>query len=256
LIRSFTSNKTRITSIIPTLNEEENIENAIQSVLFTDEIIVIDSFSSDKTIEIATKYPVQIIQRKFDDFSSQKNYAIAFAKNDWILFLDADERITSKLQFEIKENIDKNTDINGYFFKRDNYFKNKIVNFSGWGKDKVLRLFNKNYGKCNDKLVHEEIECSGKTKILKNSLTHFTYLNYYEFQNKIYFYAKLKAKELHLKGSKPYFYHFYLKPPYRYFYHFIYKLGFLDGKTGHIIAFANAKGIYKRYQELKKLNSL
>lgn len=254
--RNFTNNKTKITAIIPTLNEGENIEKAIQSVLFTDEIIVIDSFSSDKTIEIAAKYPVKIIQRKFDDFSTQKNYAISYAKNDWILFLDADERITSKLQDEIIENMAKNIEINGYYFKRDNFYKNKKVNFSGWGKDKVLRLFNKNYGKCNDKLVHEEVECSGRTKILKNSLTHYTYLNYQEFQNKIFFYAKLKAKELHLKGSNPYFYHFYLKPAYRYFYHFIYKLGFLDGKIGHIIAIANAKGIYKRYQELKKLNSL
>ena len=105
----------KLSAIIPTFNEEKNIEAAIQSVLFVDEIIIIDSYSTDNTIDIAKKYNVRIIQRTFDNFSNQKNYAIEHAKYEWIILLDADERIGEKLKVEIQNTIKKGPEASAYW---------------------------------------------------------------------------------------------------------------------------------------------
>ena len=243
----------KISAIIPTFNEERNIEGAILSLKFADEIIVIDSFSTDKTIEIAKKHHVKIIQRKFDNFSSQKNYAIKTAKYDWIFMLDADERLTEKSKREIFKKIKKIKIPDAFWMYRQNFFLNKKINYSGWQKDKVIKFFNRNKAKYNGKLVHEEIECTGTIGFLSNKLLHYTYVDYNAYKNKLALYSKLKAKELFAQKLKPNFYHFYIKPAYRYFYHYIIKFGFLDGKNGKIIAAINAFGVKNRYVELEKL---
>jgi glycosyltransferase involved in cell wall biosynthesis len=132
---------TKITAIIPTLNEEIHIADAIKSVKFADEIIVIDSFSTDKTIEIAEKLQVKIIKRKFDDFSSQKNFAIDQASYDWIYILDADERVTPEVEKEILEAVKSPKDFVGFFVRRTFYFCGKRLNHGGCQRDKVVRYF-------------------------------------------------------------------------------------------------------------------
>ena len=121
---------TKISAIIPTLNEEIHISEAIKSVSFADEIIVIDSFSEDKTIEIAEKLNVKIIKRKFDDFSSQKNYAISQATHDWIYILDADERVTKEVKEEIVSAVKDPKGFVGFYLRRTFYFSGKKVNYS------------------------------------------------------------------------------------------------------------------------------
>ncbi len=243
-----------ISAIILTLNEEENISAAIENLDFVNEIIVVDSFSSDKTPELAKSKNVRFYPHKFIDFSSQKAFAISKTKNKWILFLDADERLSDELIEEIKSNIlYPDQDIKGYWIKRQNFFKKKRIRFSGWQNDKVLRLFHKDFCKPNGKWVHEGIQCEGKTKILKSPLYHYTFKDKTEYKLKILFYAKLKAFEYYKNGMKPGYYHLYLKPLYRFFFHYFYRLGFLDGKAGFIISSINAKGMYWRYKFLKKL---
>ena len=243
----------KITAIIPTYNEEHNIEEVIKNVQFADEIIIIDSYSSDNTIKLAEKHNVKILQRKFDDFSSQKNYAIKKAKYNWIFMLDADERLTKKAINEIYKTINKKNKVSAYWMHRHNYFLNKKINFSGWQHDKVIKLFNRTKARYNGKLVHEEISFEGNAAFLKNKLLHYTYKNNDDYKNKITLYSELKAQELFNQNVKPNIYHFYFKPAYRFIYHYILKLGFLDGKRGWIIASLNAYGIKNRYDELKKL---
>lgn len=243
----------KVTAIIPTFNEEVNIENAIKNVLFADEILIIDSYSTDKTIEIAKKYNVKILQRKFDDFSTQKNYAIDRAKNDWILVLDADERLSKLAINEIIRLLDTNIQVDAFWMHRQNYLLNKKVNYSGWQNDKIIKLFNRQKARYDGKLVHEEINCTGKSTFLKNDLLHYTYKNNKDYKKKIALYSKLKAVESFEKGVKPNFYHFYIKPAYRFIYHYFIKLGFLDGGRGWIIASVNAFGIKNRYIELEKM---
>ncbi|KGL63088.1 glycosyltransferase family 2 protein [Polaribacter sp. Hel1_85] len=244
---------TKITAIIPTLNEEIHIADAIKSVSFADEIIVIDSFSTDKTLEIAEKLNVKIIKRKFDDFSSQKNFAINQAENDWIYLLDADERVTPKVEKEIIEALKDPKDFVGFYVRRTFYFCGKRVDYSGFQRDKVIRLFLKEYCKYSG-LVHEKIVTKGKLGFFKNKIDHFSYRNYDHYISKMNHYAAIKASELHEKGKKVNIYHVMVKPTARFFIHYIIRLGFLDGFTGFLVAKTQAYGVLTRYIKLWLLN--
>ncbi len=249
----FSKKRAKVTAIIPTYNEAENIAKAINQVEWADEILVIDSFSQDQTTTIAQNMGARVIQRSFDDFSSQKNYAITEATHDWIFVLDADEQISKDLRLEIEDKLYNISEEKGFWIPRQNYFLNKKVNFSGWQNDKVLRLFDKNYSRYNGKLVHEEVTCQGKIGYLNMPILHFTYKNHQEYLNKILRYSELKAQELYHRNIKPNFFQGYIKPVYRFIYHYVITFGFLDGKTGWIIAKINAKGMRQRYLKLKKL---
>ena len=192
---------TKITAIIPTLNEEIHISNAIKSVSFADEIIVIDSYSSDKTIAIAEKFNVKIIKRTFDDFSSQKNFAISQAKHSWIYILDADERVTPEVELEVLEAVKNPKDFVGFYVKRRFYFFCKPVNFGGFQRDKVVRLFLKEHCTYNG-FVHERIFTNGKLGFFKHKIDHFSYRNYDHYISKMNHYANIRAHELHQKGKK------------------------------------------------------
>ncbi len=246
---------TKITAIIPTLNEEIHIEEAIKSVCFADEIIVIDSFSTDKTIELAKKHDVKIIQRVFDDFSTQKNYAIDQAKYDWIYILDADERVTPKLQKEILDAVKKPKDNVGFFIRRAFYFMEKKVNYGGVQRDKVIRLFLKKHCKYNGNLVHEKIKANGKVGFLKNKIDHYSYRSFDHYISKLNHYAALRSKQLNEQGKKVNLFHLLIKPPARFVIHYIIRLGFLDGFEGFVIAKTQAYGVFTRYIKLKLLNN-
>jgi len=133
----------KLTAIIPTKNEAHNIVEAIQSVDFADEIIIVDSFSTDETLNLAKPRVTKVIQREYENSASQKNWAIPQAKYDWILILDADERVTQSLREEIQQILSNNPKESGFWIYRNNHFMGKKVRFSGWQGDKVIRLFKK-----------------------------------------------------------------------------------------------------------------
>ena len=245
---------TKISAIIPTLNEEIHIADAIKSVSFADEIIIIDSFSADKTIEIAEKLNVKIIKRKFDDFSSQKNFAIKQAIHNWIYILDADERVTKEVKGEIVSAVKDPKGFVGFYLRRTFYFSGKKVNYSGFQRDKVIRLFLKEHCKYSG-LVHEKIISNGKIGFFKNKIDHFSYRNYDHYISKLNHYAAIRAEELHYKGKKVNIYHVIIKPGARFFIHYIVRLGFLDGFTGFLVAKTQAYGVLTRYIKLWLLNS-
>jgi len=245
--------KVPITAIIPTLNEAENIAQAIDQVAWADEILVIDSYSQDKTVEIAKKLGAKVIQRNFDNYSSQKNFAIEQAQHDWIFVLDADERLSENLKLEIIDKLHNTGHEKAFWIPRENYFSGDRVKFSGWQNDKVIRLFNRKYAFYNGKLVHEEIDCKADTGQLKSVLKHYTYKNYDDYIKKIKKYSHLKAQELYKKNIKPKFFYRLFKPAYRFVYHYIIHFGFLDGKAGWTIAKINAWGMKERYKKLKEL---
>ena len=245
---------TKISAIIPTLNEEIHIAEAISSVSFADEIIIIDSFSSDKTIKIAEKMNVKIIKRKFDDFSSQKNFAIEQAKYDWIFILDADERVTKEVKEEIVSAVKNPNGFVGFYVRRTFYFSGKKVNYSGFQRDKVIRLFLKEHCKYSG-LVHEKIISNGKIGFFRNKIDHFSYRNYDHYISKLNHYAAIRAEELHDNGKKVNIYHVMIKPGARFFIHYFIRLGFLDGFTGFLVAKTQAYGVLTRYIKLWLLNS-
>ena len=247
--------KNKISGLIITYNEEKNIEEVILNLDFVDELIVIDSFSTDNTVAIIKKYPkVKLIQNKFENYTSQRNLALEYANQQWILFIDADERVSEELKKEIIETVNNKTDNSAFSFYRKFMFQGKDLRFSGWQTDKNIRLFLKGKAKyISDKLVHEKLMIDGPIGRLKNKLIHYSYTDYESYKQKMIYYGKLKARELYLKGKKPNLLLLYLKPLYKFSHSYLIRLGIFDGKKGVTICYLNALSIYVRYVELKRI---
>jgi len=247
----------KLSALVITYNEEKNIDELINNLSFANEIVIVDSFSTDDTVlKIKQHKNVTLIQHKFTNFSEQRNYALQYANYDWVLFIDADERVNPKLKREIHEAINNTqNDIVAYEMYRKFYYQKKLVRFSGWQTDKVFRLYNKNnVSYKSDLFVHELLDIQGKISVLNEKLQHFSFDNYSDYKKKMTHYASLRAKELHIQKLRPNAFHFYIKPLYRFLNHYLMRLGVLDGKKGFIIAYLSSYYVYRRYVELNKLN--
>ncbi|WP_438426617.1 glycosyltransferase family 2 protein [Aquimarina macrocephali] len=242
----------KVTAIIPCYNEEHNIKDVLESVSFADEIMVVDSYSTDKTVEIAREYTDFIIQRKFDYPSFQKNWAIPQATHQWILLVDADERVTPELKNEVLEvlkNPGKDNFV-AYWIKRMNHFMGERIHYSGWRNDKVIRLFHRDKCKYDDRHVHEEIVTPGKIGILKNKFYHNTYTTFDAYINKLNRYASWQAEDYDKKTKRLTPYHFVIKPLWAFFKHYIIQSGFRDGVPGLVIGYVQGYAVFMRYVKL------
>ena len=249
--------KLPLSALVITYNEEKYIKDVINDLDFAEEIIVVDSYSTDATPKIVQESAkAKLVQNKFVDYTSQRNFAIDLAENPWILFLDADEKFTPQLKEEVIQTIQLKKTSSAYLFYRTFMFQEEELHFSGWQTDKIFRLFKKDKARyISERLVHEKLKVDGKTSKLKNKLIHFSYTNYETYKCKMISYGKFKAKEESNKGIKPNFYHFYLHPAYKFCYQYFIRLGFLDGKKGVTICYLNALSVVARYQELKRMNA-
>lgn len=238
-----------------TYNEVNHIDDIINNVSFSNEIIVVDSFSTDGTFEKLQKLKnVKTIQRKFKNFADQRNFALQQANHNWILFIDADERIPESLKNEILEEIENSNNIVAYMVKRLYFFKQKRIRFSGFQTDTTYRLFKKGAVKyTEDKIVHEMPQINGKSKLFKNTMLHYCFDSADHYKSKMEHYAKLKALELFNKEKKSSIYNLYVRPIIKFVNNYIFRLGVLDGKEGFQICYLSAYGVHFRYQELKKL---
>ena len=242
---------TKLTAIIPSGNEINNIEAVIDSVGFADEIIVVDSKSTDGTFEKATELGVKVIQREFDYHASQKNWAIPQARYEWILLVDADERVTPELKNEILEILkDPTGDVVAYWIGRINHFMGERVHYSGWRNDSVIRLFKRDHCRYEDIYIHEEINADGKVGKLKNKLFHNSYTTFDGYMAKMNHYATLQAKVYDKKMGRITPYHLVIKPFWGFFKHYIVQSGFRDGFIGLTIGYIQAYVIFMRYVKL------
>lgn len=235
--------------IMPTLNEESYVEASLRSVRFADEIIVVDSFSTDNTPEIVKRYTTTFLQREFDNFSSQKNFALAHATTDWVLFLDADEQITYPLQQEILAAM-KTEKHSGYKLNFPHFYMNRFLYHHS---NDVLRLVKRDGAVYTGK-VHEKLQIKGSVGQLKNPVLHFTYKGLHHYIQKKESYAWFQAEQLQEKEKKTTFVHLFFKPGWRFFSSYIIKGGFRDGIPGLTIAAINAYGVFQRYVKLMLLN--
>ena len=252
-----TTERQKLSVLIITLNEEQHIKSLLEDIDFADEIIVVDSYSTDKTLPIIASFPnVKVIQNQFINYTLQRNFAIDQAQNSWILFIDADERLTPALKAEIKETINQKNPASAYLIYRIFMFKNKKLHFSGWQTDKIFRLFNKTYCRYNqDRMVHEKLIVEGDISTLKNKIIHFSYTSYTDYKAKMHAYGLLKASEKQKKGQQPSPLLMVFHPVYTFLYQFLIRLGFLDGIKGITICYLNAYSVFARYKELKRLTS-
>ena len=249
----------KISAVLITYNEDIHINAVLENLKFADEIIVVDSNSTDGTIEKIRKHPnVTLILRPFVNYTDQKTFAMEQATHDWILFLDADERIPDTLRNEIMHTVNSDRPAaDAYYFYRTFMFQNRILRFSGWQRDKNYRLFKKSKVYfTQDRIVHETLVVNGRSDVLKNRLIHYSYKDYADYKGKMVKYGKMKAQEELEKDYDPNPYHFIIRPVYKFLNHYLLRLGILDGKKGIIICYLNALGVYTRYKELKRLRKL
>lgn len=229
----------KISAVILAKNEEKNIKECIESLKWTNEIILIDDNSNDQTADLAEKAGILVYRRSLNsDFSSQRNFGLQKASSDWVLFLDADERISPSLQFEIENLISQGEmaeKFDGYFVKRSDFIFGKKLKYGETGNIKLLRLARKASGKWEGK-VHERWKIKGKIGYLKNSIIHYPHQSIEEFLKEINFYTDLRAKTLFESGKKANFLSVILYPKTKFFQNFILKRGFLDGIPGLIHA--------------------
>lgn len=247
------NNTNQLSALIITLNEENNIRELIDNLQFADEIIVVDSYSTDKTLAILSELThVKVFKNHFKDFASQRNFALSKAKYNWVLFIDADERITNDLKNEIIHTL-KNPVHKGYFLKRKFFYQDKAIRFSGLQSDKNLRLFLKE-GASYQGIVHEKLNLNSNLGTLNNHLLHYSYSQHEHFRSKIIYYNELKAYDKIQKGTRYFSLMHILHPIYTFAYRYIFRLGFLDGKPGYILCKTYAEGINARYIQMKNLS--
>lgn len=240
--------KQKISALIITYNEMGYIEKCIESLAFAEEIIVVDSYSTDGTYEYLKKHPkVKVIQNPFENFTAQKSFALKQATNDWILFPDADEIVSEKLQAEIIETVNKNEGHVAYWFYRKFMFQKEPLHYSGWQTDKNYRLFRKSKAKFSDKkIVHETLIVDGTSGILNEKLVHYCYKHFEDYKGKMLNYGRLKAQEDFYTEKRFNLFFMIAKPLWKFVNHYILRLGILDGKKGVTICYLNALGVLER----------
>ncbi len=234
-----------LTTIVLTKNSEKEIEKCLHTLRFSDEILVIDDDSSDKTVAFAKKLGARIITHSLaNDFAKQRNFALEHAKGDWVLFVDSDEVVSDALASEIESRIKRpfrpesgNQEVseNGYFVQRRDYMWGKEIFHGENGSTLLLRLAKKDAGRWEGK-VHEVWQIKGNVGLLGNTLHHYPHPTLTEFLTDINRYTTIRAEELYTKGVRTSWYHVLLYPKAKFVQNYIIKMGFLDGTIGFILA--------------------
>ena len=246
----------KLSVITLALNEEGNIAECLESVKWADEIIVVDSGSTDKTVELAKHYTQHVLTVEWKGYGATKNFALDRASGEWILWLDADERVPKELAAEIQAVL--RTDdglVNGYSVPRRAFFLGKSIKHCGWYPGRVTRLFRRTKSRFTESNVHEQISVEGKIGELKNDLLHFTDPDLYHYFSKFNRYTSLAAKDLHSAGKRFSLYDILVRPPFMFFKMYIVKRGFLDGLQGFILCIVSSAYVFTKYAKLWEIEN-
>lgn len=244
-------NRKKISVYIITYNEEAKIRECLESVKWADEIVVLDSFSTDKTVEICREYTDKVIQHEFAGFGKSRNVAVQHTSYDWVLSVDADERVTRELRDEILEKLKTEPDADAYFVPRINFFLGHRVRHCGWYPDyRQLQFFHKDRVKYSDQLVHEGFILSGNASYLHGHILHYPFMNLDQFFRKMDLYSSLRAEEMFRQNKRFKIYHLFFNPLSMFIKIFILKRGFLDGTVGLMISVLYAYYTLVKYAKL------
>jgi len=241
-----------ITGTIITLNEEGRIAEAIASLSCCDEVIVVDAGSTDRTAEIARAMGARVVEREWQGYASQKNFAAEQASNDWILSIDADERISIELAVEIvrwKRRLDAGfhtVPSQGWSMPRRVFYLGRWINHSGWYPDRKTRLYNRRHGRWEGDPVHEVVKLSGAVGRFDGDLLHFPYRDWNDHTKRQDRYTELAARAARSMGKRGSILKLLLGPPVAFFKAFVLRAGFLDGWRGLAIAYMGARYVLQR----------
>lgn len=241
----------KISACVTAGNEEDKIAACLASLSWCDEIIVVDSFSEDKTFEISQHYTPHVYQHPWEGYIAQKNYIRSLARYPWILFVDADEVVSNALREEIETEFQRGPgDVAGYTFPRMVHYLGKWIRHGEWYPDTKLRLFLKDRGHSEGQEPHDRVVVDGAVKTLRSPLYHFTYDNLADHIHTINRFSSISANEKFNRGDVFHWRDLLFRPPFRFFKSYILKSGFLDGRQGFIIAVLSAFGVFIKYAKL------
>lgn len=238
----------RLSLTVITKNEENNIERCLGSVPFASEKIVVDSGSSDRTVELARSLGARVIETPdWPGVGPQKNRAMDAATGDWILSLDADEWLEKPLADEILATLRDNRTVDGYYIPRRSRFCGVVVRHSGWYPDHVMRLFRRGKGHFSSDLIHDHVDVDGEVAYLKEPIEHDSIVDFADAESKIEKYSNDVSKQLVAEGKKSNLFKAYLRGGWAFVKAFVLRAGFLDGKTGWRVANYHRRYTYRKW---------
>ncbi len=235
------------------LNQEDNIGPCLESAGFADEIVVLDTGSRDRTVEIARTYTDRVIAAPWQGFARTKNQALDQARGDWVFSLDTDERIPPALREEILAVVAADGPLSGYRVPRKNYFGGRWVRRLGWYPDYTLRLFKRSRGRFREREVHEEVVVDGPVGFLQTPLDHFSYRNLEEYAGRQERYARLAARELAAAGRRPLPGELVWRPFFTFLKLYFLRGGFLEGSLGFNLALHSGRYNFLKYYYLRQI---
>jgi glycosyltransferase involved in cell wall biosynthesis len=244
-----------VTATVITFNEAANIQAALESLSWADEIIVVDSESTDDTVAIARKFTEQVIVRPWPGYIAQKNFAAEQARHDWIFSLDADERVTPALANEIKQVLSTPSSTAGYRVPRVTFHLGRWMRSTDWYPDYQLRLYDRRRARWAGKYVHESVKVDGPTEDLRSELQHYAYRDLAHHFQTMDRYTTLAAQQMFEEGRRAGFVDLVVHPPAAFFRNYVLRAGFRDGVPGLIVSAMNARYVGVKFAKLWELSS-
>ena len=238
--------------LVITRDEAQNIQECLASVAFADEILVVDSGSTDRTRELARAAGARVEEHPFESAGRQRNWALPLLEHSWCLVLDADERVTPELAREIERTVAADGPADGYTMPRRSFFLGTPIRHAGWGRDRVLRLFRRERGRYDDALVHESLELQGRRAELEGALLHYTYRTLDDYLAKLASYTARGAADLQRQGRRPSLPTLLLRPPARFFRMYVLQGGFLDGMAGLLLCLLTGYSVWLKYAQARE----
>jgi glycosyltransferase involved in cell wall biosynthesis len=244
----------KLSGVIISYNEEAKIRKALQSLSgVCDEVVVVDSLSTDATVEICRGFTERILEKQWQGYRKQKQYATDQAANDWVLSLDADEELSPELREEILEWKEESSDCDGYFIPRIAYFMGRWIRHTTWYPDWQLRLFRRSCGRWEGGRVHEGFKLRTQSGRLKGHLHHYTYDSVSEYLQQLERFSSLAAEDYSDAGRRAGVHHLLLEPTFVFFKNYVLRLGFLDSTPGLVISLLAANSTLFKYLKLREI---
>ncbi len=247
--------KYAVSVCIVAFNEEKNIGACLEALSWADEIIVVDSFSTDSTAAISRQFTPRVIQRAWNGYLDQKKYALGLAKNEWVLLMDADEVLTGEAVSELKAELDRDDgSLDGYYIRRKLYYLGRWIRRGEWYPDYKLRLFRRSKAQIGGMEPHDSILLGSKrVKYLKGEMLHYSYEDIAEQMDTLNRYASISAEEMFEKGVRVPLARMLFHPAWRFLLAYFLRKGFMDGVSGFVLAAVNSFYVFLKYAKLWEL---
>jgi glycosyltransferase involved in cell wall biosynthesis len=243
----------RLSVIVIALNQEANLGPCLETVGFADDLVVVDTGSTDGTLEVARTYTPRVFSSPWLGFGRTKNYALDQAEGDWVFSLDTDERVPPGLQAEIQAVLAADGPLDGYRVPRKNYFCGRWIRHLGWYPDLTLRLFRRGRGRFRDREVHEEVVVDGAVGNLPTPLEHYSYRSVSEYVSRMDRYARLAAREMAKAGRRPFPGELLARPLFSFLHLYFIRRGFLEGTPGYALAVLMSMYKFLKYYYLREI---